>query len=476
MKGHTLAAALVLAVGLCWAQEPPVPQLTPGNQRKAASEAEASKPQTIPLHLIEGTAIQVALTDEVRVRQVGQPIRGKVVEPVYAFDQIVVPVGAEVLGRIEELGEISGKQRALSALDADFTPPREVNLTFEELVLPGGRHMAMQTSVTQGSGQVLQLVTAAEPEKKNGVKGVATEKANQAKEQARQQWDHAMQEIHTPGRMHRAARWGQKLLPARPQYIPAGAVYFLELKKPLEFGSEVMTPQMAQGIGTALPSGALVRARLLTPLNSATTQRGDAVEALVSRPVFDGSQLVLPQGSRLKGTVLQVNPARHLKKNGHLRLSFREIVPPEGVEQKIEATLAAVQAGKDANVKLDSEGGAEATTSKARYLHTAVSLALAAASARQDPDEPAVGSPGARAAGGLNGFKLVGMVMGFAVKSRAFGYTMGAYGAANSVYSNFITRGRDVVFPRDTAMEIALAKRVPAPVLAPTQPRTQSHP
>jgi hypothetical protein len=129
------------------------------------------------------------------------------------------------------------------------------------------------------------------------------------------------------------------------------------------------------------------------------------------------------------------------------------------VEQKVEATLAAVQASKDANVKLDAEGGAEATTARTRYLHTAVSLALTAASARQDPDEPGVGSPSARAAGGLNGFKLVGMLMGFAVKSRAFGYTMGAYGAANSVYSNFIARGRDVVFPKNTAVEIALAKR-----------------
>jgi hypothetical protein len=203
MKGYTLAAALALAVGLCRAQDP-VPRLTPGAQRKAPSGAEAGKPQTIPLHLIEGTPIQVALADEVRVKQVGQPIRGKVVEPVYAFDQIVVPVETEVLGRIEELGKISGKQRALSALDADFTPQHEVNVTFEELVLPGGKHMAMQTSVTPGSGQVLQLVTAEEPEKKSGVKGEASEKAKEAKEQARQQWDHAMQEIHTPGHLHRA--------------------------------------------------------------------------------------------------------------------------------------------------------------------------------------------------------------------------------------------------------------------------------
>ena len=45
-----------------------------------------------------------------------------------------------------------------------------------------------------------------------------------------------------------------------------------------------------------------------------------------------------------------------------------------------------MQSGKDANVKLDSEGGAEATTPKTRYLATAVSLTLAAASVSGDSD------------------------------------------------------------------------------------------
>jgi hypothetical protein len=202
-----------------------------------------------------------------------------------------------------------------------------------------------------------------------------------------------------------------------------------------------------------------VRARLVTPLNSATTQRGADVEAVVSRPVFDGQHLILPQGSRLKGSVLQVAPARLMKKNGQLRIAFHELVPPEGVEQKVEATLAGVQAGKQGNVKLDSEGGAEATTAKTRYLSTAFSVALAMASAHSDEDSPGASSPGARAAGGVNGFKLVGMTLGVLVHSRAFGYTMGAYGASRSVYSNFIARGQEVIFPKDTAMEVALAAR-----------------
>jgi hypothetical protein len=85
---------------------------------------------------------------------------------------------------------------------------------------------------------------------KKGVKDEASDKAREAKEQARQQWDHAMQQIHTPGRMDRMVRWGQRLLPVRPQYIPAGTVYFAELRAPLEFGSEAMTQEMAQSIGS----------------------------------------------------------------------------------------------------------------------------------------------------------------------------------------------------------------------------------
>jgi hypothetical protein len=120
--------------------------------------------------------------------------------------------------------------------------------------------------------------------------------------------------------------------------------------------------------------------------------------------------------------------------------------------------------GKDANVKLDSEGGAEATTSKSRYGTVALSLGLATLSARNvaDHDGDATSGSGSfsgRAAGGVGGFKLVGAVLGAAVQSRAFGYTMGAYGASMSVYRNFIARGHEVVFPKNTAMEISIGAR-----------------
>jgi hypothetical protein len=46
---------------------------------------------------------------------------------------------------------------------------------------------------------------------------------------------------------------------------------------------------------------------------------------------------------------------------------------------------------------------------------------------------------------------------------------MGAYGSARSAYSTFIAKGRDVVFPKNTPMEISLGPPH-KPILTPSQP------
>jgi hypothetical protein len=89
-------------------------------------------------------------------------------------------------------------------------------------------------------------------------------------------------------------------------------------------------------------------------------------------------------------------------------------------------------------------------------------VALAFAAARGDPDArngDVNGNTNSRVAGGAGGFKLVGIAMGAFVHSQPLGMAMGAYGASMSVYSHFIARGRDLVFPKNTAMEIAIGAR-----------------
>ena len=62
-------------------------------------------------------------------------------------------------------------------------------------------------------------------------------------------------------------------------------------------------------------------------------------------------------------------------------------------------------------------------------------------------------------AGGAGGYKLIGIALGLAVRSQPLGMAMGAFGATRSIYVNFVARGHEVVFPKNTAMQIGIGTR-----------------
>lgn len=109
--------------------------------------------QTIELTVPTGTPIQVVLDREVHVSKVGQTIHMRVVQPVYAFDRIVIPVGTEATGQIARIEGVSGKARTLAAMNADFTPGRKIDVEIDALVLPDGKHILVRTVVTPGPGR-----------------------------------------------------------------------------------------------------------------------------------------------------------------------------------------------------------------------------------------------------------------------------------------------------------------------------------
>jgi len=466
-KLSALFPALILAAAcppcLTAQEKPAVPPVDSSSQpqltRRSANAPKADVPQRVALSVPKGSALEVVLDKEVRVRKVGERVHGRVAEPVYAFDKLVIPVGTEVAGKITELHGVSAGARTLDGLNAEFSPPRKVQVEFDDIVLASGRHVPVETTMVQGTGATISLVSAADREKKNKVRDAASQKVKEAKEEAKRNWNDAMKQVHEPGRIHRLWRWAEMQLPFHPQYIPAGTVYLAELNAPLDFGSEPLKPELAASLDEPPPAGSLVHVRLMTALSSATTQKGEAVEAVLTQPLFDKDRLILPQGSRLKGTVGQVRPARRFARNGLLRMVFHEVALPDGMEQKVTASLEGVQANKGQDVTLDSEGGAEVNSPKTRYLSTGISVGLAVVSAGTDRDAPqgdVAGNTSNRVAGGAGGFKLVGIAVGVFVHSQPLGMAMGAYGAGVSVYDHFLARGRDLVFPKYTAMNVAI--------------------
>ena len=175
---------------------------------------------------------------------------------------------------------------------------------------------------------------------------------------------------------------------------------------------------------------------LLTPLDSKHTQKGSDVDAALSQPLFDKGRLILPAGTRLRGAVLQVRPARSFHRNGQLRIAFRQVILPDGAVQTVDTSLQGIESDAAGHVQLDTEGGAKSTPSKTRYLSTGASVGLALIGSGGKND---VGTAGP-VAGGATGYKLIGIIVGAVFQNHTYAILMSAYGGGSSIYRNFLAR------------------------------------
>lgn len=471
------AAAGLLLSATGWSAGQTLKPRPPAGEEKrddAVPPVVQPAPVTLPMSVTAGTPIKVALDSEVRVRKVGQPIHGKTLEPVYAFDKLLIPEGTAVNGKVSAIDPVPGKIRAMDAMDGNFSPVRAVHVQFDELIMADGRRVPMQTVASPAPNGVLRFVPAnSKVEKKNKVEDAASKKVSETRQQIRQQWSDLKKQIHEPGKMHKLKRRAIAQLPVHPQYIDAGTSFNANLLQPLDFGFESVPPEALAQIGGPPPSGSAVHARLTTPLSSATSKKGERVEALITQPLVVSDHLILPEGSIIRGSVMQAQPARRLGRNGQLRIRFNEVAPPNGLEQKVETSLEGVAVAKGENLKLDSEGGAQVTTPKTRYLTTGIQVALAATSAMPDNDAHGGGGDlGGGAVNGASGFRFLGSMITIAARSRVVASGFGAYGAASSIYYHFLARGRDVVYPKDMAMVIGMGTRESKPGAAITPERT----
>ena len=442
-----------------------------GCEGSALAQDQPASPNPIPLTVPSGAPLHVALDKRVPIKKAGVPIEGHVVEPVYVFDKMVIPAGSKVLGHVTAVDAVSKKRRAMAIANGDFTPLRVAHFDFDTLVLKDGKRLPLETAVSAGTPNVVHLTAGGEGKKKGRVQ----QAVDQAREQVKQREHEAIQEVKAPGKVQRLRAAVLAELPYRRQVLPAGRQFTAELKSPLEFGNEQCAPQELAHLGGEIPPGSIVRARLLTSLNSARDRQGAPVEAVIAEPVFSSDhQLLLPQGTRLKGVVTKAVPARRLNRNGQLRFTFRQIqlpqtqvqaqTPPPTSPRNVEASLQGVDVSRDAHMKLDTEGGAHSVKSKTHYLLPAIDVLLAMTSTDFDAHNRIVQERAAGtgdAAGGLGGavrggagFGFLGSLIALAARSTPVTAAFAFYGAGCSVYSHVLARGSNVVFPKNTPMDI----------------------
>jgi hypothetical protein len=429
--------------------------------RSAVAQTRPVGAEIIPLTVQLGVPLHVVLTKAVPIKHEGVPVEGRLVDAVYVFDRIVIPAGSEILGRVSRVESMSRGQRALAIADGDFTPRRKAHVEFDTLVLNDGRRLPLQAVVSQGVPAVIHLSAGVKGKKK----GRVSQAVQQARQEAKARAEDTVIAIKAPGKMKRLKSILAAEMPYHRQKLAVGTRYTAELTAPLHLGQEQRSSQDLEKVGSEIPPGSLVHVRLVTGLSSAISRKGSAVAAVVSEPVFSRHhQLILPEGARLAGVVTQSRPARRLDRNGQLRFMFRRIDVAARPARRVEASLHAVDAPMSAHLRLDSEGGARAVTPKTRFIAPAVDVLLATSSLDGlDPHnhrriEEGLGRQGPDYVGGAirggAGFGLVGTVVGFLAHFRPVSACFAFYGAGMSVYSHIVARGTDVVFPRDTEMEI----------------------
>jgi hypothetical protein len=440
-------------------------------------QAEIPAPTKIELKISAGTPLRIAIDQRTHISQEGEVVHGRVVETVYAFDQPVIPAGTLAVGRVTKIGPVSGAKRALAYANGNFSLFHEYAVAFETLTLPGGKQFAIKTEVSAGTAQVVHLVSHPEEEKQKSAAGRATDRAKKETENkvqgAKGEVHDAWEKLTAPGKLQRLKQLLLSQLPYRRQYLEPGTRFNASLTEPLDFGEEARTKEELAAIGSSPSPDSLLHARLVAEVSSQTASRGTPVAAVLTEPLYSQDhKLLLPADSRLIGEVLQAKPARKLHHNGELRVIFERIETPEGMKQGMQGSLEGMEVDRAAHMKMDEEGGAHATDSKTRYLSTGLTILLAAAASHPDAEHgttDAAGDPGVRTAAGGSGFRLAGAVISLAAKSTPVSMVFAAYGASTSLYSNFLSRGRDVVLPKDTPLEIGFGN--PHPAASPAKPK-----
>jgi hypothetical protein len=275
--------------------------------------------------------------------------------------------------------------------------------------------------------------------------------------------------------MHRLKEFAVAQSPYRRQYVQPGTRFVAELEGPLDFGATTRTTEQLVAVGTKPVPDSTLKARLVAEVSSATATRGTPVTAVVTEPLYSPThQLILPANSRLIGQVVKAKSARKLHHNGELRVIFERIeTSDEAVQalaqlqmqaqqaqaersQAMVGNLEGVEVDRRANMQLDEEGGARTTDSKTRYLSSGLAVMLAAAASHTEVEHGTteMAGPGVRTAAGGSGFRLAGALLSLVAKSTPVSMAIGAYGASMSIYANFLSRGHDVVLPKDTPLEI----------------------
>src|ERR1700736_3320271 len=227
--------------------------------------AQETRPEGKTLVIEPGNDFRAALEKGVRLKAPGQPITARLLEPVYAGEDVAIPAGSTIKGHVSAVSTAPMRKRTGRLLAGDFTPPKTAHVTFDQLVLSDGTTVPIHTDSAIGLGRVANsryLPAAQRPGSFKKIEGAATAP------------------FREPHKLQRLGEAVVTSLPYHPEYIDQGTVFDTALVEPVPLLTEAQ-PDMASP-----QASDYLHLHLLTPINSSPDAAGTQIEAVVSQPYY----------------------------------------------------------------------------------------------------------------------------------------------------------------------------------------------
>jgi hypothetical protein len=183
-------------------------------------------------------------------------------------------------------------------------------------------------------------------------------------------------------------------------------------------------------------SGLVISAATTIPLvlrntiSTRTSYVGESIYCETIYPITVGNRIVIPVGSYIKGSVTQVVRPGRVKGRGQLGLRFDSLTLANGTTHSIRATLSSFGGNGKQGFKR-TESKIEGESSKGQDAGTVAETSV-------------VGAEIGTIAGAASGHVVKGLGIGSAA------------GAAGGVISVLLSRGKEIVLPSGTNLELQL--------------------
>ena len=180
-----------------------------------------------------------------------------------------------------------------------------------------------------------------------------------------------------------------------------------------------------------LPPGTQIPLILQNTINTRNALKGDRVYFETLYPIIHEGKVIIPVGSYVRGTLTNVKRPGRIKGRAQIHVRFDDMTLPNGYTVDLNASLA--NAGTTGNQEVDrTEGGIKSEGTKGEDVSTVVKTTGTGAG---------IGAITTGTRGGAGTGSLIGAAAGLATV--------------------LFTRGKELILPRGTSIEITLDRPLP---------------